>query len=1010
MNLPNYYEDPTTLHVGCEENRSYFIPFTSKKDVLYKEPSSSEAYYTLNGNWKFLYYNSIHDLPDDFTQKTHLFEDADNIPVPSVWQNHGYDRHQYNNIRYPFPFDPPYVPLDNPCGLYERTFRLDTTQDKRFYLNFEGVDSCFYLWINKTFVGYSQVSHSTSEFEVSKYLTSGENTVTVLVLKWCDGSYLEDQDKLRMSGIFRDVYLLIRPTDHLKDYFVHMNFDTDFSLAEISIDLMFANKIQKIIGSFYSPDGEFIETVESNSLELNYTIKNPILWNAESPSLYTLVLECNGEYIVQKIGLRKIEIKDKIVLLNGRPIKFRGVNRHDSNPVTGYTISRDQAMIDLQLMKEHNINAIRTSHYPNAPWFTQLCDEYGFYVIDESDIESHGVVELYEKPDKKQDFGDKYGLLARDERFKEAILDRVQRNVIRDKNCSSVLIWSLGNESGYGPNFEHAGRWIKEYDPSRLTHYEGAWHMPESYPCDTSMLDLYSRMYASIDEMIEYCENPENTKPFIQCEYIHAMGNGPGDAEDYQEIIERYPQVCGGFVWEFCDHGVYMGRTNDGKAKYFYGGDFGEFPHDGNFCMDGLVYPDRRPHTGFKEYKNVIRPLRASLISKEPLKVELRNILDFTNAKDVIQLNYQLFHNGAIVKEGMLSLPDIYPGESEIIHLDISLPSKGKTILTLNYLQLENAPLTGAGHLLGFDQLILDDALYLPVENAKTFDLEISPSVTEDSNEIIISGENFQYVFNKRAATFHRLVYNNTNYLNQPMEYNIWRAPTDNDRNQRQTWEAAGYDRAITRAYSTKIKSEDKMIIITSVLSLAPIYLQKILDIHAVYRIYPDGKIEASLNCKKNMSMPYLPRFGVRFFLEKELDQVEYLGYGPEESYQDKHHGSKLCVHQTNARKNHEDYIKPQENGSHYRCEYVKIRTSKGSGLFLYSDRPFSYSISPYTQEELTSKGHNFELEEASSTIFCLDYAMSGIGSNSCGPALLDKYRFDEPEFTFNFVLIPEIL
>lgn len=1010
MNLPNYYEDPSILHIGCEDNRSYYIPFTSADEASYGELASSKEYFSLNGTWKFLYYNSIHDLSDNFLEESHLFDDAGDIPVPSVWQIHGYDRHQYTNIRYPFPFDPPYVPLDNPCGLYQRNFVLDDLDNKQFYLNFEGVDSCYYVWINNSFVGYSQVSHSTSEFEVSKYLTSATNTITVLVLKWCDGSYLEDQDKLRMSGIFRDVYLLVRPKEHLKDYFVHMDFNNNFSLANISIDLIFKNNSLKTTASLYAPDDELIESIEADSLDFNFSVNNPILWNAECPVLYTLVLECNGEYIVQKIGLRKIEIQDKVVLLNGKPIKFRGVNRHDSDPVTGYTISQTQAMIDLQLMKEHNVNAIRTSHYPSAPWFAQLCDEFGFYVIGESDIESHGVMSLYENPDEPQGRGDKYGYLARETRFEKAILDRVQRNVERDKNCSSIVIWSLGNESGYGPNFEKAGKWVKNYDPSRLTHYEGAWNLPESYPADTSMLDLYSRMYASIDEMVEYCENPANTKPFIQCEYIHAMGNGPGDAEDYQKIIDKYPQICGGFVWEFCDHGVYMGRTNDGKAKYFYGGDFGEFPHDGNFCMDGLVYPDRRPHTGFKEYKNVIRPIRVSLVSKEPLKIKLTNKLDFTNAKNFVQLNYELFSNGSIINKGILSLPDILPNESQVIDLDIELPTEGKTILTLNYLQLTAASLTGMGHLLGFDQIVLNNSPFIPLDNTRQLMSVKSPILKENSNEVIINGDNFKYVFCKKTATFKQLICNNTSYLDLPMEYNIWRAPTDNDRNKRHSWEDAGYSRTVTRAYNTDAKLKNEIITITSSLSLAPIYLQKVLEIEAIYKIHPNGTIEAELHCKKNISMPYLPRFGVRLFLPKEFSNVEYFGYGPEESYQDKHHGSKLDIHKTNATKNHEDYIMPQENGSHYGCDYVELSNSLGNGLFAYSDQSFSYNVSPYTQEELTNKQHNFQLEESPSTILCLDYAMSGIGSNSCGPELLNKYHFNEPEFVFKFKLVATML
>lgn len=1004
MNLPNYYEDPSILHIGCEPNRAYYMPCSTE--------DSRPSMLSLNGTWKFTYFDSIQDLSDDFIENSVYSCTRNTIPVPSVWQNHGYDRHQYTNVNYPFPYDPPYVPVDNPCGLYERSFTIQTVENQSFYLNFEGVDSCYYLWINKTFAGYSQVSHSTSEFDITKYLVSGENTISVLVLKWCDGSYLEDQDKLRMSGIFRDVYILTRPMEHLLDYFIHMDFSPDFSSAEITADFVCTAEGLEICARLYDPSNNLMETKEGTGKSITFHVDNPILWNAEVPSLYTIVLHCNGEEITQKVGLRKIEVKDKTVLLNGRPIKFRGVNRHDSDPFTGYTISREQAVRDMRLMKEHNVNAIRTSHYPNAPWFTQLCDEYGFYVIDESDIECHGVVCLYEKDNKREGCNDKYGLLARDERFKEAILDRVQRNVSRDKNCSSVVIWSLGNESGYGPNFENAGRWIKEYDPSRLTHYEGSWHLPESYPCDTSMLDLFSRMYASIDEMTAYCQDENNTKPFVQCEYIHAMGNGPGDAEDYQKVIESHPMLCGGFVWEFCDHSIFMGKTNEGKPKYYYGGDFGEFPHDGNFCMDGLVYPDRTPHTGFKEFKNVIRPIRSTLVNKEitegenTLVAAMKNILDFTNARDFIEVSYDLTVNGDSVLKGCIALPDILPGETKEVPFTLNLPKDGKLILTLNYMQKTSTALTNAGHCLGFDQFLLRDTCFIPSVSPAS-DCDKVPLVEETSKAVIITGNDFKYTFSKLTGVFETMVYGQASLLKHPMEYNIFRAPADNDREIRREWEGAGYDRVITRAYETKASINGTCAVIRCHLSLTPIYLQKVLDIQATFTIQPDGRVKADLSCTKDMNMPFLPRFGVRFFLPKDMAETEYLGYGPLESYQDKHHGARLGKYTTTARENHEDYIRPQENGSHYGCDYVKVSDENDFGLLTFSSTAFSFNISPYTQEELAKKAHNFQLEECDSTVLCIDYIQSGLGSNSCGPALLEKYRFNEPEFNFSFTIVP---
>ncbi len=1006
MNLKNYYESTDTLHVGTQKTRSYYVPCACMEEAVQEDRAASSHLQLLNGDWNFVYYPNMHDLPDDLAADSHFFDGADTIPVPSVWQNHGYDRHQYTNVRYPFPCDPPYVPWENPCGVYGREFTVDSLEGRSVYLNFEGVDSCFYVWINGQEAGYSQVSHSTSEFDITPLLKEGTNCITVLVLKWCDGSYLEDQDKFRMSGIFRDVYLLIRPKAHVRDYFVHTDLSDDFTSCKVRTDFEMEGEPEVVL-RLSAPDGTLIgETkVQNNSAE--FVVERPALWNAERPALYEMVIECAGEVIRQMVGIRRIEVKDGIVLLNGSPVRFRGVNRHDSDPVTGYTISVEQAVRDLRVMKEHNVNAIRTSHYPNAPWFVQLCDRYGFYVIGESDVEIHGVNAIF---NRNVDPEDRYGALAMDPRFSEAILDRVERNVLRDKNSASVVIWSLGNESGYGENFERAGRFVKEYDPSRLTHYEGAYHLPPSRENDTSMLDLYSRMYARIHDIEEYyAEEGAVKKPFIQCEYIHAMGNGPGDAEDYEQVFEKYPGVCGGFVWEFCDHAVDMGKTEDGRRKYFYGGDFGEFPHDGNFCMDGLVYPDRRPHTGFQEYKNVIRPIRAALKEIQDggrcVSLILKNRTDYTDLKDLAVIRWEVSCGKETVCFGTLPQMEAAPRQSVEAVLKLpELPDK-KTVLTLIYIQKEDGALTGAGHVLGHDQIVLKEGKVCDSPAAAESGSPVR--IREDGQRITLENDKFCYVFHKGRGVFESLTYKNRRLLDRPMEYNIWRAPTDNDRNVRHEWEAAGYDRAMTKVYESGAGMQGEDAVITCRLALLPVYLERILDMDAVYTVSADGKISFELACRKNMNMPFLPRFGLRLFLPGEMNAAEYFGYGPQESYMDKHHGALLGNYCVTAAANHEDYIKPQENGSHYGCDYVTVSSESGVGLMICTEKPFSFSISEYTQEELAAKAHNFELEKCQSTVLCADYFQSGVGSNSCGPRLAEQYQMNDEEFKYAGTLTP---
>ena len=998
--LRQFHEDPQILHVGTCPIRSYYLPFADEEE---SHTGVSSRVFSLDGEWAFRYFESFGQAVDPEEGLCFDEEEMGSIPVPSCWQNHGYGRHMYTNVRYPFPVDPPYVPDENPCGLYVRHFELEEKdQEARWFLNFEGVDSCFYLWVNGEFAGYSQVSHATSEFELTELLQEGDNTLAVLVLQWCDGSYLEDQDKLRMSGIFRDVYLIARPQAFLRDYFVKESFAPDFSHAQVTVELMPEGKLD-LTASLYAPDGTLVAACEHPKDSAVLEVPAPVLWNAEHPAQYTLVLETPDECIVQMVGLRKIEVIDGVVYLNGVNIKFRGVNRHDSDPVTGYTISREQALLDLALMKRHNVNAIRTSHYPNAPWFLQMCSEYGFYVIGEADMESHGMA-MRTGNHSNENYAD----AADDPQFGEAILDRMQRSVIRDKNNAAVVIWSLGNESGWGENFEAAGRWAKEYDPSRLLHYENFLTYHKARKPDFSMLDLYSRMYASLDQVRDYFagkdldENlPEKKLPFIQCEYIHAMGNGPGDAEDYQQLIMEYDGFCGGFVWEWCDHAVYGGTTPDNRPIYRYGGDFGEFPHDGNFCMDGLVYPDRTPHTGLLEYKNVIRPIRARRAEGKADTFILHNYLDFTNAEDFLTVSYEISQDGEVLYGGELELPHLPPhGEAEVVLP--ALPEGGVCTLLLSYATKAAGDFCTAGHALGFDEIVLhDEPFFLDAPAEGPVELE------ETGDAVVLTGEKFRYVFNKHTGLFDSLVWQNRNYLEKPMGWNLYRAPTDNDQYIRHQWELAGYHRPTVKVYGTQVsRLENGGACVTCQLSIAALTVSPFLRVEAQWAIDAQGRMDASLDCRRDGRFPWLPRFGVRLFLPRDFASVEYFGYGPYESYQDKHQASHLGVYAQAVDAMHEDYLKPQENSSHWGCRYVTL-TDGAYSLTASSETPFSMNVSPYTQEELAEKKHNYELTKCGQTVVCLDYKMSGVGSNSCGPELLPQYRLEE-EFAFRFTLMPQ--
>ena len=1010
MIVPRYYENLNVLHENTMPARAYYIPASKRMDNLVEHREESDRMQLLNGTWKFQYFTSIYNIKDSFFEKNYDTENFDEIQVPSVWQMAGYDTHQYTNIRYPFPFDPPYVPQDIPCGAYVHNFEYSRDEKaSKAFLNFEGVDSCFYVWINGSYIGYSQVSHMTSEFDVTDVLQDGTNTVAVLVMKWCDGSYLEDQDKFRMSGIFRDVYILKRPKQAISDY--HIKTRIEDMLAKVEIEMKFYSPLNVKI-SIEDRNGAVValgSIAEEGTAVLE--IASPELWNTENPYLYKLILETENEVIVDHIALRKIEIKDQVIYLNGQKIKFRGVNRHDSDPVTGFTINPEQITTDLTLMKQHNFNAIRSSHYPNAPFFYEMCDKYGFMVIDEADIEAHGPFMIYRKEDTDYNRFKRWNeKIADDPVWEEAIVDRVKLMVERDKNRFCIVMWSMGNESAYGCNFEKALEWTKNFDPDRITQYESARYRNYDETYDYSNLDVYSRMYPALSEIQEYLDK-DGSKPFLLVEYCHSMGNGPGDFEDYFQMIQDNDKMCGGFVWEWCDHAIAHGTAENGKTIYAYGGDHGEEIHDGNFCMDGLVYPDRTVHTGLLEYKNVYRPARVISYDKESGELVLHNYMDFDDLKDYVKISYELTQDGLVISKGILPEFSVAPHGEGKTNLKINVPENGKCYLKLIYHLKKELPLLDEDHILGFDEIEVskeDTKCKLAEKWIPKTVVDSELQVNENDTQIHIKGREFAYTIDKRTALFTEMKFAGREYLNHPMELNIWRAPTDNDMYIKSEWKKAHYDKAYTRAYTTEVVQGKHGVKITSHASVVAETVQKILDVTITWKIEAAGKIDADIAVTKDDEFPDLPRFGVRMFLDKKLSAVRYFGMGPQESYCDKHQAASHGLYRADVGDLHEDYIRPQENGSHYDCEYVELNNSR-YGIVVSAENAFSFNASYYTQEELEKKTHNYELTESDSVVFCVDYALNGIGSNSCGPVVLDQYRFDDVLFRFQFTLIPYV-
>ena len=1012
-----YHEDTSFLHIGTESPRAYFVPTSPGFDGYSPyDWTSSDRLTLLDGEWDFAFfpdYQSAMAVLDTITD-----DDYAKIPVPSCWQFYGYDRHQYTNVRYPIPLDPPFVPDENPTGIYRRKVMIAGEDGMRKYILFDGVDSCFYLYINGKFCGYSQVSHSTSEFDITDYVHGGENEIKVVVLKWCDGTYLEDQDKLRMSGIFRSVYILSRPADHIVDFRVSSSLGGDY--ADVRVEVRKSNPALQYRAVISDGDSEYLPASEDEG-GVSFAIPSPKLWNAEEPYLYRLELCTDCESIVRYIGIKTVSIKDSVFLVNGKSVKLKGVNRHDSDPYTGATVSPEQLIKDLILMKRANINTIRTSHYPNAPWAYDLYDKYGFYVVAEADVEAHGNVFFHTRgplsggtnprDSRERLFFDDpvYGRMMDDPQFAEPVRDRIERSYEREKNAASVVMWSLGNESGYGTALEAAAKWLRSRCADAVIHYEGIIHKNPAKDYDYSDIDVYSRMYPSPAVCEHYARHHLMDKPFFCCEYMHSMGNGPGDIEEYWDLFYGYDNLMGGCAWEWCDHAVYLGKDDDGRDKFGYGGDFGELYSDGNFCVDGLVSPERNVKPGLAEYANVLRPMRTSLVSWNDgiVTLSVRNMLDFQDASARYAIGYELIENG--VSKGLRTLPglSIRPHESGILRLKPAFSEDAvMKAIRVVYLLKEDELYAPKNQEMGFDYIKLEEDYSFLSEPIRVMS---DTAVRDGVKDMVILAGNAEWVFSKVSGLPVSLKVAGRELFTSPLSFNIWRAPVDNDMYRRAEWQHCAYDIAQSKLYSFSWENlEDGSVQIRTCHGIMPPGYQRIADVRSVWRIDKAGELSVDMDVTRSPDYPDLPRFGIRLFLDPAFDDACYYGRGPIESYQDKRRASYDGLFSYKVSEAVCPYIKPQEYGSHADTRMVRLSSCSGRLSVVSLSRPFSFSALRYSQEQLTGKMHDYELKSEDRISVCIDYKQDGIGSNSCGPDLDREYALDELEFSFSFTLKAE--
>lgn len=987
--------------------RAHFLTFPSKEKALLNNNRYTHAFKNLNGIWKFMFLDAPEYSPEGFFNSDFDVTKMDDITVPGNWQLQGYGKMHYSDLWYNFPINPPYVPTENPTGIYKRTFFVEESyRDKKIIIRFCGVDSAYHLWINGKEVGYSKVARNESEFDITDIIRVGEeNDVTVRVYQWSDGTYLEDQDMWWESGIFRDVELIGVPKDGINDYKVIADLDDEYKNGIFKVEA-FLRTTKEVNVTFELVDaGEntvFTKTVVAKEGKacIDEVIADVNHWTAETPYLYKLFMtvEDDGqiiEVIPQNVGFRNIRLNGETFLVNGVAIKFKGVNRHDYSPQNGRVVSREEIEKDIILMKQFNINAIRTSHYPNSYYLYDLCDEYGMYLIAETDLECHGF-ELT---------GD-YKWITDDPSWELAYVSRMTRMIERDKNHPAIIFWSLGNESAFGCNFSKMTDVAHEMDPTRLVHYEGDF--------DVESADVYSTMYTWIENpkkpylMKDIIE--KSKKPHIHCEYCHAMGNGPGNLKDYQDLVYAHDKLQGGFVWEWFDHGI-ESFTESGEKYYRYGGDFGDDPSNKDFCIDGLIMPDRTPSPGLYEYKKVIEPITTTAVDIQKGIINLLSRYDFANL-DRFNLVYKVMEDDVILQTGFMAVPSIEARANK----DITLPYDLSAIkvkpgahyyVNISYQLREDTSYASSGHELAtaqFELPLYKEGIVVRPEGIL--------NVEKEHTTLHVKGANFSLDFNLVNGNLMNIVRDGMQVLSKGPRLTLWRAPISND--------MEIIDK-LKKVYFLHLEHEVVMNIdyhmegnilkvevdtINSTTNSAWHFKTKY-----VYTVCPSGDIlidvEGTPSGRVDLAPDMLPRIGVSMHLDKSMEHVRYFGMGPGENYADSKEAAQMGLYANTVDGLFTNYVIPQENGNHMGCKWVSMTNDRGMGLLASTEGDFNFSASWYEDKDLDDAKHTCDLVKRDYIVFNVDYKQNALGTNSCGQWQLDKYRAKFEDFKLSFRLTP---
>lgn len=1004
------WQDPQVNEINRAPMHSTFFAYEDLESASVSVKEKSANYMTLNGTWKFFWVANADERPTDFYRIGYNDKGWDDMQVPAVWELNGYGDPIYVNVGYAwrnqYKNNPPYVPVEkNHVGSYRKEIIVPADwKGKDIIAHFGSVTSNMYLWINGKFVGYSEDSKLEAEFDVTKYLKPGEeNLIAFQVFRWCDGTYLEDQDFFRYSGVGRDCYLYARNKNRIDDIRITPDLDSNYKDGKLDVELKLKGN-NKVKLELLDACGNVVAEKEvkgSGNVNTNLQLENPVKWTAETPYLYTLRASVSKgsvitEVVPVNVGFRKIEIKNAQILVNGQPVLFKGANRHEMDPDGGYVVSRERMLQDIQIMKKFNINAVRTCHYPDDAYWYELCDKYGIYMVAEANIESHGM-----------GYGE--NTLAKNKKYAKAHMERNIRNVQRNFNHPSIIFWSLGNEAGYGPNFEAAYDWIKAEDPSRAVQYEQAGK--------TGKTDIFCPMYYRYKGCEEYSKDANSEKPLIQCEYAHAMGNSEGGFKEYWDLVRKYPKYQGGFIWDFVDQSCRWTGEN-GKMIYAYGGDFNRFDaSDNNFCDNGLISPDRVPNPHMYEvgyfYQNIWTT--PADLSKGELNIYNENF--FTDLSSY-RMEWQLLKDGKIVRSGILDNLKVEPQQIAKVKLDLGeTDNTGEWLLNVSYVQKITEHLLPAGHVVARNQIVVRpyEAPEMQIANVAQSNIKVSQPVVNDENSncLEISGESFNIQFNKSNGFMDYYEVNGTAMIKEGAQLtpNFWRAPTDNDYGAGLQKKNAVWRNPEMKLLSLNHDVVDGMVVVSAEYEMKSVSAK--LNIEYTVNNVGAVKVTQKMISDKSAKVADMFRFGMQLVMPESFEKIIYYGCGPIENYSDRNHSADLGIYNQTVTEQFYPYIRPQENGTKTDIRWWKLLNNEGKGLIFVSESPFSASALHYTIESLDDgeqkdQRHSFEVEPSPLTNFLIDKAQQGLAcEDSWGAIPLPQYRLPYGDYEFTFIMTP---